>query len=125
MQAIKIDAVKQEITEVEIEDTLDSIYEQLDCELFTCPIALDNLDTLYVDDEGLLVEKYKGAFYFGDYPQPLFGNGLIIGSNVEGESESVASSIKMIKNKVKFLPEETGKYLLLQFQNSGQTFIPL
>ena len=125
MQAIKIDAVKQEITEVEIEDTLDSIYEQLDCELFTCPIALDNLDTLYVDDEGLFVDEYVGAFYFGDYPQPLFGNGLIIGSNVEGESESVASSIKMIKNKVKFLPEETGKYLLLQFQNSGQTFIPL
>lgn len=125
MQAIKIDAVKQEITEVEIEDILDSIYEQLDCKLFTCPITLDNLDTLYVDDEGLFVDEYKGAFYFGDYPQPLFGNGLIIGSNVEGESESVASSIKMIENKVKFLPEKTGKYLLAQFQNSGYTFIPL
>ena len=125
MKAIKIDPVKQELTEVEIDGTLESIYEKLDCEVFTCPIALDNMDTLYVDDEGLFVDEYKGAFYFGDYSQPLFGNGLLIGANIEGESESVASSIKTIEKKVKFLPEETGKYLLSQFQNSGYTFIPL
>lgn len=125
MQVIKIDSVKQEIYHVDIDDSLDSIYEQLNCNLFTCPITLDNMDTLYVDDEGLLVDEYKGAFYFGDYSQPLFGNGLLIGANIEGESESVASSIKSIENKVKFLPEKTGKYLLSQFQNSGYTFIPL
>lgn len=125
MKAIKIDPVKQEITEVEIDGTLESIYKELDCEVFTCPITLNNMDSLYVDDEGLFVDDYNGAFYFGDYSQPLFGKGLIIGSNIEGESESVASSIRTIEKKVKFLPEETGKYLLSQFQNSGYTFIPL
>jgi hypothetical protein len=125
MKAIKIDSVKQEIIEIEIDDTLDSIYEELDCTIFTCPVTLDNMDSLYVDDEGLLVDEYKGAFYFGDYSQPLFGNGLLIGANIEGESESVASSIKIIEKKVKFLPEETGKYILSQFQNSGYTFISL
>ena len=125
MEVIKIDSVKQEIYYVDIDNSLDSIYEQLNCDLFTCPIILDNQDSLYVDDEGLFVDEYVGAFYFGDYPQPLFGNGLIIGTNIEGENESVASSIKSIENKVKFLPEETGKYILDQMRDSGHTFIPL
>jgi hypothetical protein len=123
MQAIKIDSINQTVSQIEIEkDCLESIYQELNCEIFTCPLTLDNRDCLYVDDEALFAETYSGAFYFGDYPQPLFGNGLIIGTNIEGESESVASSLKMIKNKVKFLPETTGEYFLSHIkENNGFT----
>lgn len=125
MQVIKIDPLNKTVSYVDIDDTLESIYEQLECEIFTCPITLDNKDCLYVDDEGLLVPEYKGAFYFGDYPQPYFGNGLIIGTSVEGDNQDVLSSIKSIENKVKFLPEHTGEYLLEQMKNTGFTFIPM
>lgn len=114
MQAIRIDAVNQQIYSVDIDGSLESIYEQLDCDLFTCPIVLDNLDTLYIDDEGLLIDddQYKGAFYFKNFNQPLFGHGLIIGTTEEGENANVLSDIKSIEKKVKFIPEETGRHLL-------------
>lgn len=114
MQAIKIDAVNQQIYPIDIDGSLESIYEQLDCELFTCPVVLDNLDTLYIDDEGLLIDddQYKGAFYFKNFSQPLFGHGLIIGTTEEGENANVLSDIKSIEKKVKFIPEETGRHLL-------------
>ena len=98
------------------------------CYLSSSIHTLDNLDTLYVDDEGLFNnddEDYKGAFYFGEYQQPLFGHGLIIGSDIEGESKDVLSTIKSIEKAVKFINENTGRYLLERMQNNGFTFIPL
>lgn len=124
MQVIKIDSLNEDISIIDIDDTLEDIYEQLDCDIFECPITLDNRDCLYVDEEGLFVNEYKGAFYFGDFPHPLFGNGLIIGTSIEGDNEDALSNIRTIKNKVTFIPEETGKHLLNQIRLSGNTFIP-
>lgn len=128
MKAIKINSKEKTIELVEIDGSLESIYDQLECEIFTCPTTLDNLDTLYVDDEGLFNNSdkdYKGAFYFGDFQQPLFGHGLIIGADIEGESKDVLSSIKNIENIVQFINEDTGRYLLDKMQDNGFTFIPL
>jgi hypothetical protein len=80
------------------------------------------MDSLYVDDEGLFVSEYKGAFYFNNFPQMLFGNGLLMGSDEEGESVDVKSTIEEIKNKIKYIPEDTGRYVLETFQTTGSTF---
>lgn len=122
MQAIKIDPIKQEVSLVEIDGSLESIYKELDCTTFTCPSILDNMDSLYVDDEGLFVSEYKGAFYFNNFPQMLFGNGLLMGSDEEGESVDVKSTLEDVINKIKFIPESTGKYVLETFQTTGNTF---
>jgi hypothetical protein len=120
MQVIKIDSLNKTISYVDIDNTLESIYKHLDCELFTCPIILDNLDTLYIDDEGLLIDNddYKGAFYFNNFGQPLFGYGLIIGTSNNGESVNVLSDIKSIESKVSFISEETGRYFLDKLKNN-------
>lgn len=44
-------------------------------------------DAVYVDDEGLLKPGLL-SFHLRSYPQPLFGKGLIVGHDEEGESHA-------------------------------------
>lgn len=116
MKVIKIDSLKEEVSVIEIDGSLESIYKELNCTMIEAPIVLDNEDTLYVDEEGLFVSEAKGGFMFSIYHSPLMGNGLIIGSNDEGENVDVQSTLEDIKNKVTFLPGETCEYILKRFQ---------
>lgn len=125
--AIKIDVVNQDVYPVQIvPNKLDDIYEQLACDIFTCPLTFDNNDTLFVDDEGLFVEPSTllGAFYIeGFSSQPLFGHGLIVGVDDEGETDEVLSTVEEIKKKVTFLNDETAEYELLKYRDIPPTFL--
>lgn len=125
--AIKIDVVNQDVYPVQIvPNKLDDIYEQLACDIFTCPFTFDNNDTLFVDDEGLFVEPSTllGAFYIeGFSSQPLFGHGLIVGVDDEGETDEVLSTVEEIKKKVTFLNDETAEYELLKYRDIPPTFL--
>ena len=44
-------------------------------------------DAVYVDDEGLMKPGLK-SFHLASYPQPLFGRGLIVGHDEEGNSHA-------------------------------------
>lgn len=87
-RAILIDAVNRRIREVEIEDGLKDIYSNIGCELFTVAgnfneDAKNNLlDSLLVDDEGLLTPG-KPIFLFNPpgwiMQNDFAGNGLITG----------------------------------------------
>ena len=116
MKVIKIDSLKEEISIIDINGSLESIYKELNCTIVEAPIILDNEDTLYDDEEGLFVSESKGGFMFSIYHSPLMGNGLIIGSNDEGENVDVKSTLEDIINKVKFLPGDTCEYILKRFQ---------
>lgn len=109
MKAIKIDVIKQHVEEIDIEDSLNSMYAELDCNTFTAPYSFANNDVLYVDDEGLLKdwENVKGAFFLKEWNvQPLFGHGLIIGTNEEGESVDVSTNIEKIRNQIVFFKKD-------------------
>ena len=125
--AIKIDVVKQEVYPVQISTkNIDDIYNQLACDIFTCPMTLDNNDTLFVDDEGLFIDPSAllGAFYIDGYPsQPLFGHGLIVGIDDEGETDEVLSTVEEIKKKVTFLNDESAEYELLRLRDIPPTFL--
>ena len=125
--AIKIDVVKQEVYPVQISTkNIDDIYNQLACDIFTCPMTLDNNDTLFVDDEGLFIDPSAllGAFYMDGYPsQPLFGHGLIVGIDDEGETDEVLSTVEEIKKKVTFLNDESAEYELLRLRDIPPTFL--
>jgi hypothetical protein len=125
--AIKIDVVKQEVYPVQISTkNIDDIYNQLACDIFTCPMTLDNNDTLFVDDEGLFIDPSAllGAFYIDGFPsQPLFGHGLIVGIDDEGETDEVLSTVEEIKKKVTFLNDETAEYELLRLRDIPPTFL--
>ena len=120
MKAIKIDTIAKDVYIVDIDDTLKSIYSNLDCEVFTCPAALKNGDTLYVDDEGLFNndgEYYKGCFIFNKSNQPYYGHGLVIGTSIEGESIEISSTLKEIQAIVTFLNEDEGRRMLEELKN--------
>jgi hypothetical protein len=125
--AIKIDVVKQEVYPVQISTkNIDDIYNQLACDIFTCPMTLDNNDTLFVDDEGLFIDPSAllGAFYIDGFSsQPLFGHGLIVGIDDEGETDEVLSTVEEIKKKVTFLNDESAEYELLRLRDIPPTFL--
>jgi hypothetical protein len=120
MKAIKIDTIAKDVYLVDIDNTLESIYSNVDCEVFTCPVILKNNDALYVDDEGLFNNdgsSYKGCFVFNNGYQPYYGHGLIVGNTEDGESAEVLSFVKDIKEKVTFLDYAEGKHILEQLKN--------
>lgn len=105
MKGYKIDVVKKEVIEVELSSDYRDIYKIVDCEIFSCPLIYENGDSLFCDDEGLL-KPMHGFFLLENYPQPIAGNGLILGSNEEGESEDAKTDFETIKSQVKFMTAE-------------------
>jgi len=110
IKCIRIDVVNEVIHEVEINDNIQDIYKQLDCDLFEV-VRLDNTNDLYVDEEGLLkVNDNTKFFQIDGYPQPLVGNGLIMGHKSNGDTISTTLDIQDIKEKVKFLTLNDVRY---------------
>jgi hypothetical protein len=112
MIAIKIDVEKKDIYEVELEEGLDPIYLELQCDTFACPVTIFNRDTLFVDDDALLkkLETLKGGFFWTQFPvQGIFGSALIIGDDHEGNSVSAKSHIDTIKGQITFMTEAVMK----------------
>ena len=103
MKAIFINAEKKSVEEIEIGDDWQLIAPQIGngCRHFACATILENDDTIYVDDESLLHGEFKGYFKIGN-SQPFAGNGLIMGSDYEGKSVDVKSSVEEIRNAVTF-----------------------
>ena len=91
------------MTEVEVKGDYKAIYPLLgvavDC--FTC-VGIEQDDSIYVDDEGLLKPQINFFLYEG-YNQPLAGNGLVLGTDEEGESVDPKNTLKFIRSKVTFM----------------------
>ena len=104
MKAILINVKDQSITEVEHDNTLDNIYDLLNCRTFDV-VRIDEVDSIYVDDEGLFVEDQL-FFEFGGDAQAvrLAGNGLILGVDDEGNSTRPNITLEEVKGRVGFLP---------------------
>ena len=104
MKAILIDVHTQSITEVEHDNTLDNIYELLNCRTFDV-VRIDEVNSIYIDDEGLFVDDQLFFEYGGDAQSVrLAGNGLILGVDDEGNSISPTTTIEEVKGRVGFLP---------------------
>lgn len=101
-KAYKIDAYANRIDEVTVGEYTD-IYEHIGCQTFTLATVLDNGDTLYVDDEGYLnSEVTRGFYYEGQF---FAGNGLLLGSNEEGESVDVKTLELDVAESTHFPPD--------------------
>jgi len=109
MRAIKIDIENQTVTEINIENSLDSIYEAIgnECTTFTCPISYANGDAMYCDDESLLrPETIQGAFMYPDWRYPIVSNAIIIGTDDMGNSTDAVSSPRDIEYGIRFIEKE-------------------
>lgn len=104
MKAYLIDPFTQTVSEVEYSGNYQDIYEFIDCDTFTCVDINEDGDTVFVDDEGLINGKPQEFFAIRNYPQPLAGKGLVLGTDEEGESVSPVSSIEDIRSKIEWIP---------------------
>lgn len=105
MKAILINVKKQEVKEVEHDDTLASIYKHVDCGTFDV-VNIDGVNSIYVDDEGLFVEDQLYFKYTGTTDSvSLAGNGLVLGVDEEGETTPPSITLEDVRKAVTFLPE--------------------
>lgn len=108
MRAIKIDAEKEDIYEVEHDGSLESIYNHLGlgCHTFAIGAQVNQKDDIFVDDEGLL-HPIKAAFRVRGHPQPFFaGNGLVVGHNEMGEAAGAKTDLNFLKEMISFSPNK-------------------
>lgn len=93
-----IDPENRTITQVEYNGDYKQIYKFIKCETFTV-VRLDEKNTIFVDDEGLLHDP-RYFFKLKGYDQPLANRGLILGVDHEGESVSSTYELVDAKNLV-------------------------
>ena len=102
MKALFVNVKDCRIEETEIKDWRE-ISPKIGCDLFTC-LEIENDETLYLDDEGLINGKWGAneSFYLKGYPQILMGNALLLGTDKEGESTSTKMTIEELKKRIVF-----------------------
>ena len=100
-----VDPYKAEVQPIEVPiDDYKEIQRQLKCDCFTTGGYLENGDVIFVDDEGLL----KGPTHFFRVKsvnggQPLAGRGVVLGSDGEGGSADVKTSLEEITSRVRWV----------------------
>ncbi len=104
MIALKINVIDQTVTPIEYNGYTD-ICPNLSTphkavSLFTTVYV--NSDCIYVDDEGLLVDTNYGFKYKG-YNGVLMGNGLVLGTDENGDSTAPDIDIYTLKANITFL----------------------
>lgn len=106
MRTIIIDAVNKTIREDETDKIgLDYLYKSIGCEVVEVVNLKDGVD-LYVDEEGLL-KPQEHFFYYKGTHQPMAGNGVICGFNMEdGEAIGTDLPLKEVLESVLFLSRE-------------------
>lgn len=117
MKAYLIDSKECTVTEVEHDDSIHDIYEKLDCRSFDA-VRLDNDDTIYVDDEGL----YQKHTYFvvDGMPNPLAGNGLVLGTDLDGYSTDPTYDISTITDMIRFIDFDEALRMAEQLDDEGR-----
>ena len=96
MRAIFIDATNRTVEEIDFEGDFRAIQEKIGVRCFDCIELNEQRDTLYVDDEGLLNGTQEFFYVDGKgYCQTFAGNGLVLGTNSEGESTDISGTEKL------------------------------
>jgi hypothetical protein len=102
MKALLIDSKNKVVKQIEIGEHFTEISKAIDCDVFAAPHILENEDTMYCDDEGLL-KNPQHFFLLDTYPQPIAGNGLILGCDDEGDSIDVKTTLDELISRVTFM----------------------
>ena len=99
-----VDVKSKLISLVKVTD-FEDILKHLACDIFTIAYTdRDTGDALYVDDIGRLKRKASTDFFiFSDYPEPLAGNGLLLGTSPSGESKDCEIDLLDFAAKISFL----------------------
>jgi len=105
MKAYLIDPFKKKIEQVIFNGDYKSIYKFVECRAFDVVRVYTNEDVIYVDDEGLFVET-QNFFIHRNYPTPLAGKGLVLGSNEEGDSVAPKTKIDQLEKDIAWVGDK-------------------
>ena len=101
MKAIFIDAKKQTVSLIEVENDLQAIYDKIGCLLVqTVPFAGENI---VCDEEGRLKPPTAG-FKLGSWR--IVGNALIVGDTEDGNFADTKLSAEEIAKQIRFFGED-------------------
>lgn len=107
MRGILINPFDRTVTEIETNGRLDDMRRLIDCEYITVSMVTA-ANALILDDEGLLVERERQAYFKWDgVDQPFAGRGLILGTDDEGENADTDLPLTVVKASVTWLDRET------------------
>jgi hypothetical protein len=116
MKAIFINSKNKEVKEVDIKGDLQSWYETIGCDMVECALYFDDHDSIMVDEEGLFHSECNEFFFVEGGHQPFAGNGLVVGTDENGETVGTKISLDEVKSKVKFM-DRFDAYLWAKSQN--------
>ena len=104
MKAYLINPIKEEISVVDYNGDFHQILKFIEAELFDAVYPFKNADTIYVDDMGLMkpINHYFQVKCDNGSSQDLFGLGLVLGSNKEGESIDAQTTLEELKKRITF-----------------------
>lgn len=102
MKAYLINPELCAVEEVEHDGSLESIYQFTNTDVVDAARFNDVGDCVYIDDEGLL-RPNRFFFAIDGYPQPLAGNGLVLGCNAEGDSQAPIVTLEWVRANTCFL----------------------
>jgi hypothetical protein len=101
MKAYVINSTDKTVTEVEYVGDYTEIYKLGGFDNFEC-VYPGNGDAIYVDGEGLLTCDEDTNWFALDGGQALAGNGVVLGTDEEGESVSPEITLKDLKKRISF-----------------------
>ena len=110
LRAILIDPLLRVISEVNVDNDLQSFYDILNIRSLAM-VNIDNTNSLYIDDEGLL-NNSNSLFKIASYAVPLAGRALVVAHNEEGETVETTLDIDQIRSMVGWVDDQTPEEVL-------------
>jgi hypothetical protein len=100
-----IDPHKKKIKQVNYNGDFQSIYMHINSGMFDV-ISLYQGESLFIDDMGL--ERQDQSFFIHkNYPTPIAGIGLLLGTDETGESIESKKSIEELQSDIVFIGDKT------------------
>lgn len=100
MKAYLITPLERRIEAIEYDGDWRKISPLIGADLFTTVMLNREEDMVYVDDEGLINGNPHGWFVLKGYGQPLKGKGLVLGTDVEGNSVAPTINLGALYNLI-------------------------
>ena len=125
MNAYFINPFSQNVTTVDYDGNYESISRLIDASrgYFDVVRLYGNQDAAFVDDEGLYVENQR-FWIHRNYPQPLAGKALLLGTDPEGNSVEPKTSYEDLVGDIRFIGDRFELALLHKFVGNIDDYRP-
>lgn len=99
MRGFRINSHTRTVTAHEYSGEYQDLYPIIGCTTFTTIDINEEGDTVFVDDEGLL-KPVVGWFGILGFPQPIAGNGFVLGTDGEGEAQAPTITLEGLMERL-------------------------